>query len=65
MVYAPNSGRSRSIFARSFKLGLRPDAGGAEPDSPPQRDLKKLILIIGLLGGIDLRRNSRKQCRHR
>ena len=48
MVYAPNSGRSRSIFARSFKLGLRPDAGGAEPDSPPQRDLKKLILIIGL-----------------
>lgn len=48
MVYAPNAGRSRSLFARSFKLGLRPDAAGDEPDSPPQRDLKKLVLIIGL-----------------
>lgn len=47
MVYAPDSGRSRSFFARSFKLGLLPDASG-EPDHSPRRDLKKLILIIGL-----------------
>jgi hypothetical protein len=48
MLYAPGSGRSRSIFARSFKLGLMPDAASAEPDSPPGRDLKKLVLIVGL-----------------
>jgi len=47
MVYAPDSGRSRSMFARSFKLGLLPDASGA-PDYSPPRDLKKLVLIIGL-----------------
>jgi hypothetical protein len=48
MVYAPDPGRSRGLFARSFKLGLLPDASGDEPESHPPRDLKKLILIIGL-----------------
>jgi hypothetical protein len=47
MVYAPDSGRSRSIFASSFKLGLLPDASGA-PDYSQPRDLKKLVLIVGL-----------------
>lgn len=47
MLYAPDSGRSRSLFARTFKLGLVPDAVG-EPDFSQPRDLKKLILIIGL-----------------
>ncbi|WP_439543099.1 hypothetical protein [Hyphomicrobium sp.] len=48
MVYAPAAGRSRGLFARSFKLGLLPDASGDEPDSGSPRDLKKLILIVGL-----------------
>jgi hypothetical protein len=48
MVYAPGTGRSRGLFARSFKLGLLPDATGGEPQSHSPRDLKKLILIIGL-----------------
>ena len=48
MVYAPDSGRSRGLFARQFKLGLLPDASGDEPDSGTPRDLKKLILIVGL-----------------
>lgn len=48
MVYAPDTGRSRGSFARVLRLGLLPDAPGATPDSPPPRDLKKLILIIGL-----------------
>ncbi|MGE3231974.1 MAG: hypothetical protein AB7J30_21290, partial [Hyphomicrobium sp.] len=47
MVYAPDSGRSQRIFARPFKLGLLPDSFGGEDHGPP-RDLKKLILIIGL-----------------
>lgn len=47
MVYAPDAGRSRSFFARSFKVGLLPDTAG-EPDFSQPRDLKKLILIIGL-----------------
>lgn len=45
MVYAPDSGRS--LFARSFKLGLLPDAAGDAGDAPP-RDLKKLVLVVGL-----------------
>jgi hypothetical protein len=47
MVYAPDSGRSRSTFAGSFKLGFLPDASGG-PDYSTPRDLKKLVLIIGL-----------------
>ena len=48
MVYAPDSGRSRGYFARSFKLGLLPDATGGDADPVAPRDLKKLVLIIGL-----------------
>lgn len=48
MVYAPETGRAREFFARSFKLGLLPDATNGEADPLPQRDLKKLVLIIGL-----------------
>ncbi|HEX2840594.1 hypothetical protein [Hyphomicrobium sp.] len=48
MVYAPDSGRSRNPFVRSFKLGLLPDASGGVEDYTPPRDIKKLVLIIGL-----------------
>jgi hypothetical protein len=48
MVYAPNSGRARSMFARSFKLGFLPDASGGDADHIPPRDFKKLVLIVGL-----------------
>jgi hypothetical protein len=48
MVYAPDSGRAREFFARSFKLGLLPDATGGDADPLPRRDLKKLVLIVGL-----------------
>jgi hypothetical protein len=48
MVYAPDSGRAREFFARSFKLGLLPDASGGDADHLPPRDIKKLILIVGL-----------------
>ncbi len=48
MVYAPDSGRSRNPFVPSFKLGLLPDASGGEPDYKPPRDIKKLVLVIGL-----------------
>jgi len=48
MVYAPDSGRSRAAFARSFMLGLLPDASGGDGDHAPPRDIKKLVLIIGL-----------------
>lgn len=47
MVYAPESGRSRSYLAHAFKLGLLPDASG-DADRSPSRDLKKLFLVIGL-----------------
>jgi hypothetical protein len=46
MVYA-DARRSRGFFARPMALGLLPDASGDDPGAP-QRDIKKLVLVIGL-----------------
>ena len=48
MVYASDAGPTRGLGARSLTSNLLPDAGGwAEPGLPP-RDVKKLVLVVGL-----------------
>lgn len=48
MAYAPPRWRSRGVFARPWQLGLLPDATGQPGDSLPERDIVKLILVVGL-----------------
>jgi len=47
MVYASDAGRARGLSARPFRMGLLPDTGD-EPDETRPRDLKKIVLIVGL-----------------
>lgn len=48
MVYAPESGRSQSFFARSIEPALFPDLPDGEPGGIPFRSLGKRILVVGL-----------------